>query len=131
MKKATFAPAYVSMYPVLSEIAREHGYALAIHGTVSSDFDLIAVPWTDKAVAGALLVNAMAERMQLCFGDFGTMVDGPEEKPHGRMAWTLGIGNGAAIDISVVRTFCDGYQERSGDNPIMSIIYTDCERMKD
>ena len=123
MKKATFAPAYVSMYPVLSEIAREYGYALAIHGTVSSDFDLIAIPWTDKAVAGAMLIRAIAERMQLCFGDFGTLVDGPEAKPHGRLAWTLGIGNGAAIDISVIPGVCNmnKYQDTITDTPIISI----------
>lgn len=102
MKKATFAPAYVSMYPILSEIARENGYALTVHGTVSSDFDLVAIPWTEQAVSADMLVKAIATRMKLCFGEFGTGVYGPEEKPHGRIAWVLGVGNGAGIDISVM-----------------------------
>ena len=45
MKPATRAPFYASIYHGLAEVARKHGYALAIHGTVTSDLDLIAVPY--------------------------------------------------------------------------------------
>lgn len=59
MKPPTFAPAYVGMYVILSEVAREHGYALAIHGTVSRDFDLIAIPWTETAGDPELLIEKL------------------------------------------------------------------------
>lgn len=51
MKPANPAPFYACLYPALCDRAREHGYALAIHGTVATDLDLIAVPWTTAATA--------------------------------------------------------------------------------
>ena len=49
MKPANRAAVYAAaLYPDLAEIAREHGYALAVHGSLARDFDLIAVPWREK-----------------------------------------------------------------------------------
>jgi hypothetical protein len=46
MKLSNYAPIYAAaLYPELSEIARSHGYALAVHGSLARDFDLICVPW--------------------------------------------------------------------------------------
>lgn len=42
-------PLYAVMYPELARIAKAHGYALSVHGSMTRDFDLIAVPWTDHA----------------------------------------------------------------------------------
>lgn len=47
MKPANFAPVYCALYPALAEIARKHGYAMAIHGTMARDFDLICIPWVE------------------------------------------------------------------------------------
>lgn len=44
MKPANNAPVYACMYQELAEICRAHGYALAIHGSMARDFDLIAIP---------------------------------------------------------------------------------------
>lgn len=105
MKPISIAPAYVAFYPILAEICRDHGYTLAIHGSVMSDMDLIAIPWTEDAKLVDTLVNAITEyaskTMSLMFRDPVT-VHGPEQKPHGRVAWCIQIGNGYAIDLSVV-----------------------------
>jgi len=37
------------MYPDLCKLFQEQGYALAVHGSLIRDFDLIAVPWTSNA----------------------------------------------------------------------------------
>lgn len=103
MKPPTFAPAYVALFPVLSEIAQKHGYALCAHGSVQTDFDLLAVPWTDAATDAQTLVDAIAKHCRLCFGIFGTGVDEtPEQKPHGRRAWNLFIGAGSRLDFGVM-----------------------------
>lgn len=102
MKAPTFTPAYVALFPVLCEIAREHGYALAVHGSVARDYDLLAVPWTDEATNAETLMLALAKRCHLIYGEFGTGIAGPENKPHGRIAWSLLIGAGAYIDLSVM-----------------------------
>lgn len=118
MKTATVAPAYISLYPLLSEIAREMGYALAVHGTVSRDFDLVAVPWTDKAVPMRKLVTAIAnacggvvrKRYEINPGmasknpKLRVMGKNPERRPHGRMAWAILIEGERTtyIDLSVM-----------------------------
>ena len=48
MKPPNFAPLYAALYPELAEVARSHGYALAVHGSLARDFDLIAVPWAES-----------------------------------------------------------------------------------
>ena len=59
MKEPTRAPAYACMYHGLCDTARKHGYALAIHGTMTTDLDLVAIPWTDEAADVDTLVAAL------------------------------------------------------------------------
>jgi len=93
----------VALFPALSDIARKHGYALMAHGSVQTDFDLLAVPWVEEAKPAEELVAALAKHLNLCMGTFGTGVDTqPEQKPHGRRAWNLFIGAGSKLDLGVM-----------------------------
>ncbi len=109
MKPPSRAPVYASMYPALAEIAREHGYALAIHGTMQRDFDLIACPWTEEARAPEVLMRAIAEAVAIRVGDdplIGySMRSAP--RPHGREGWSILLERGEGrsdsyIDLSVM-----------------------------
>lgn len=40
---------YAWYYELLKEKAKTHGYALLLHGSMSRDLDLVAIPWSDKA----------------------------------------------------------------------------------
>lgn len=105
MKPATFAPAYVAFYPMLAEIARTNGYALSIHGSVVSDMDLLAAPWTDEAAPAEQLMRAIADYADACMRamfERSVTVLGPDNKPHGRLAWFIKVGNGSGIDLSVM-----------------------------
>lgn len=111
MKPASPAPAYCWLYPRLAEVAREHGYALAIHGTMSRDMDLIAIPWTDSVSCEGQLVDAIVEASGGKQGTAGRF-DGekwhtvdmskPASHPHGRLVWTILLENGAFIDLGVM-----------------------------
>lgn len=101
MKDASRAPAYAVIYHGLTEIARAHGYALAIHGSMATDLDLIAVPWIDSAAPTDVLVEALRDHCQACL-DIASWDRNPEVKPHGRIAWNLYMGAGAQVDLSVV-----------------------------
>lgn len=104
MRAPTNAPVYAAFFPILAEIAQKRGYALAVHGSLNSDMDLVAVPWTIHAVSADELVEAFrlyaSQTMAMMFSG-STTLDGPEQKPHGRQAWSIIVGNGAVIDISV------------------------------
>jgi hypothetical protein len=106
------------MYHGLCETARSHGYALAIHGTVTADLDLVAIPWTDAAVPAETLKNVLMAHINACdyegslvrFGltpeqarEIAARTDaGATPKPHGRLAWNLYLENGCKVDLSVM-----------------------------
>lgn len=95
MKPATFAPAYCALYPKLAELARSHGYALAIHGTMDRDFDLVAIPWRAVVSDHKCLLADIVERFAI------NVIGEPDRRPHGRIAYTLSIAFGqCAIDLS-------------------------------
>jgi len=102
MKPPTFAPVYLSLFPHLAKIANEHGYALAAHGSVVRDMDLVAVPWTDEADEPSMLMSSLADYLKLYDDIWGTGIDGPTKKPHGRVSYKLYTGFGSAIDLSVM-----------------------------
>jgi len=98
------APWYVMAYTKLDRIAWRHGYALALHGSMERDLDLIAVPWTDDAAEPKKLIAAFCR-----FIVSQAMVDykpgrlKATKKPHGRMAYVLPIGHhGHYLDLSVM-----------------------------
>lgn len=98
------------LYPALREVARQHGYALAVHGSLERDIDLIAVPWTDGATKPDSLALAL---FHVCEAVFTAQWPAPESppapgsllnpvvKPHGRLGWVVHLP-GTYIDLSVV-----------------------------
>lgn len=106
MKQPTFAPAYVGLFPILAEAAHEQGYALAVHGSVVRDFDLVAIPWIDQASDAETLVRTIVAKMnwRLDGLDVDRLFFPPyvEAKPHGRKAFCIPLDSGAAIDLSVI-----------------------------
>jgi hypothetical protein len=91
---------YLLYYPSLRRVAKEHGYALAIHGSLARDFDLIAVAWTAEASPPDVLVEAMCAANQLL-----VTVPDAGNKPHGRMGFTIqGIADvpHGWVDLAVI-----------------------------
>lgn len=95
---------YALLYPALVEVARWHGYALALHGSLGRDMDVIAVPWTEDAADPVALMDAMVGAAGLRIGAKPDATGPMEsvEKPHGRLAWSLHLAGGAYIDLSVI-----------------------------
>lgn len=146
MKDPTRAPFYACLYHGLCDIARRHGYALAIHGTVTRDLDLIAVPWTDSAVDAVTLRDALMahigavdyegltrrqfpdneELVQKILGDERARKKEPHDadgaclKPHGRRAWNLYMDFGAKVDLSVMPRQPSPASTLPGDDAIVT-----------
>ena len=92
-------------YKVLAHCARNHGYALTVHGSLLRDVDLVAIPWVPKCKAPSTLakailgiVKAMAGKEQV----FVRMSKVPTKKPHGRLAWSIMFSRNSYLDLSVV-----------------------------
>ncbi len=90
--------AYVCHVPRITAVAREYGYAIGVHGSLQRDLDLIAVPWSEVAATADELVVA------ICGAAGGFIVRGQDatKKPHGRVAYTIHLGAGLYIDLSVM-----------------------------
>jgi len=105
---------YFSRLPAIREAARQHGYAIGLHGSARRDFDLMAMQWTSEASNKDTLAHAIA--IAAC----GITCDGPyrwEKKPNGRAAVSIcicwadhsnpefnGMLSVGHIDLSVIDT---------------------------
>lgn len=94
MKPANNAPLYAMVYAQLAEIARAHGYAMAVHGSLAKDFDLICVPWVEDAADPQVIVDAITSSFVL------RVIDSPAMKLHNRLCYTLSFGGNVYLDLS-------------------------------
>jgi len=90
---------YAHLLPQLQSIAYEHGYALAVHGSMATDLDLLACPWTEDAVDAYALIEALRASVNgvLAERDWDT---NPSKRPHGRLAWAFYFDAQSAVDCS-------------------------------
>lgn len=94
---ATAVTFYAALYPTLREVARRHGYALALHGSLIRDLDLVAIPWVQEASSADVLVAAIVDAAG------GFTVGTPVVKPHGRVGLTIALGGaGGFVDLSII-----------------------------
>lgn len=98
---------YAQILPRIREAAKQLGYAIAIHGTLTRDLDLVAVPWIEEADEPTILVNMIADAVGgYIIGDRvderGHISNHPTHQPHGRMSWNICWGGKVFIDLSVM-----------------------------
>ena len=97
-KKGSGVPVFaLAIVPRLVRVAREHGYALAVHGSLARDLDFIACPWTEFASPAEDLIEALRAVS-------GGVVasDCPRDRPHGRRGWAIHVSPEVYLDVSVM-----------------------------
>lgn len=116
MSDKTFLNANVYLYslllPPLREAAYKRGWALGLHGSMMSDMDLIAMPWTAEACPTKELVEALAEACgghvpydaAHYIGEKWVPASMPKISAHGREQWTISFSGNTYIDISAMPT---------------------------
>jgi hypothetical protein len=93
--KPSFAPVYACSYPELAVLFRRFGYALAVHGSLQRDFDLIAIPWVKEPAKPSEVLLAVTTEFAF------ELVGEPTDKEHGRTAYSISLGHGhCALDVS-------------------------------
>ena len=98
---------YAQILPRIREAGKQLGYAIAIHGTMTRDLDLLAVTWVAEAAEPLALVKRIADAVGgYIIGDktdeLGYVSDECTEQPHGRMSWNICWGGKVFIDLSVM-----------------------------
>ena len=89
-------PSIPDLEPLI-KLARSLGYAIAKHGSMERDVDLIAVPWIEEAAESNELIYTLKRDLNLhqC-GDI-------ENKPNGRIALSLQFDSYTkTIDLSIM-----------------------------
>ncbi len=92
---------YACMYEDIRQCAMDCGWAVALHGSLSSDMDIMAMPWVKNAVTFKEMVN----RISKLFKDNDTSsqyVITYNEKPHNRVVATIPIWSDFYLDISTI-----------------------------
>ena len=92
---------YASMYEDIRETAMSLGWAVALHGSLKADMDIMAMPWNENAAKFETLVSAISglfEDNELA-GQYSVDY---KSKPHGRVVATIPIWEDFYLDISTI-----------------------------
>ncbi len=90
-------------------VARAHGYAIGVHGSLIRDVDLIAAPWASHCATPDELAQAIAD-------EIGTSVKERRTRAHGRIGYVVllpGRDRPNYINLSVMAPFDASKQTRS------------------
>lgn len=92
---------YAAMWDDIRQCAMDCGWAVALHGSLTSDMDIMAMPWVSGACSfGELMIrivalfsgNRMSENFTITYN----------EKPYGRIVATVPIWADFHLDISTM-----------------------------
>ena len=94
--KPNYSPVYAAaLYPDLAAICIKHGYALAVHGSLARDFDLVAVPWASQTSPPEVVLEEITETFCI------QLLGGAEKKGDRRIAYSIAVGFGeCCLDFS-------------------------------
>lgn len=110
MRAANYAPVYACLYPELAEVARKHGYALCVHGSLARDFDLVCVPWVDTPSSPQSVVDDIVDSFSII------QVGEPTIRAHNRLVYTISLQFGECfLDLSFMPTV-DNFAATCDDN---------------
>lgn len=81
---------YANYFFILKEIAFRYGYNLVLHGSLTRDMDLIAIPWIHKIKPAEKMVRAMAKALGGTVQTDGKKIRA-SKMPHGRIAYIIDL----------------------------------------
>lgn len=92
---------YAVLFNSFKKAALDCGYALAVHGSMHSDLDLMAMPWSEEAKKPDELIKALDDCVGMTvWKDFKWKHK--EVRAHGRICYTISIMGDWHLDISVM-----------------------------
>lgn len=92
---------YACMLEDIRQCAMDCGWAVALHGSLASDIDIMAMPWTEEAIKFEELVNKISRLFdENSLSENYTITY--DEKSHNRIVATIPIWADFYIDISTI-----------------------------
>ncbi len=90
---------YAAMWNDLRQAAMNKGWALALHGSLASDMDIMAMPWIENAVHPLEMVLALKK----CFTDCNMITITETEQCNNRIVYTISIWADFYLDINIIK----------------------------
>ena len=115
--KPSYAPVYAAaLYPELCAIFNQHGYALAVHGSLRRDFDIIAIPWAAKVSRPERVIKHVTSIFAIHeIGEATT-------REHGRIARSYCVGFGeCGVDLSFLPSLVKEEDYLGDDDPLYPV----------
>jgi hypothetical protein len=100
----TTEEAFNKLYKPLSILITNAGYALAIHGSLRRDIDMVIIPWREELMPVGALMACIVDKIKELNNH--ALLIGPFRKPHGRLACTIHLGELGGepyLDISIMK----------------------------
>lgn len=98
--------AYNKTIDAIRDAGARHGYAIAVHGSLARDIDLVAIPWAEDATDALSLVGAViraaAAHSPSAQAFLSPHETNPTSRPHGRLCWAIHLADGVYIDLAVM-----------------------------
>ena len=103
---------YASMWDDIRQCAMDCGWAVALHGSLNSDMDIMAMPWTETAVS----FYEVCRRIKTLFkgNEFDWDID-YYSKPNNRIVATIPIWGDFYLDISAMDERQSAKMDGKGD----------------
>lgn len=92
---------YAVLFESFRKAALDCGWALGIHGSMATDMDMMAMPWTEDAQSPEILIKAISDCID-CTIWKDRHVIAHHGKPHGRIVYTISIFSDFYIDLSII-----------------------------
>ena len=93
-------------WPKIREVAAKCGWAVAIHGSVVHDLDLMAMPWVKNHVPADNLAACIAS---VVCSDWREPFKNDTDKPNNRVVYTIFAAT-SYIDLNVIKEPEEGYK---------------------
>jgi len=92
---------YAALWDDLRQAAIAKGWALGLHGSLSNDMDIMAMPWVDGATTDVEMIDALKK----CFTDSQCITMEISDMPNNRRVFTLSIWADFYLDINIIKPF--------------------------
>jgi hypothetical protein len=97
------AALYAALWEDIRYAAMDCGWAVALHGSLARDMDIIAMKWVEDCTDAQTMIDTIISR---CFEDnflAKTFTKCSKDvKPHGRICYSIPIWGNHYLDISLI-----------------------------
>ena len=95
---------YAAMWEDFRQAALDKGWALGLHGSLSNDMDIMAMPWVENAKPIMEMIQSLEDCLTKPDEELWIPTTMSTDKPNGRVVYTVHIFADFYLDINTITT---------------------------